>query len=74
MDKKLNPRMFTNIFMDTLPAMVSDLPEKAFDECIKSFDRQKLNEDEIECLSHFTKKYLSAIDYTLINFSKKVME
>jgi hypothetical protein len=74
MDKKLDPSSFTNIFKESLPNTLSSLPEKAFNFCINDVSLPYLSEEEIECIEMFTKKYLSSIDYSLIHFSKKIME
>jgi hypothetical protein len=74
MDKKLDPGAFTNIFKDALPNTLSSLPAKAFNHCIKDYSLPYLSEEENYCVEFVTKKYLHSMDYTLIHFSRKIME
>lgn len=74
MDKKLNSEMFTKIFVDSLPNILNNLQFKAFNSCVNNFDLPFLNDEEKACVDYYSKKYLFTIDYTLIHFSKKVLE
>lgn len=74
MESKLRTENFTQIFFDSLPQMLVNLPSKAFEYCIKDFSRPYTSENERLCLEQFTQKYLYSIDHTLIYFSKKVLE
>jgi hypothetical protein len=73
MDKKLTPQEFSDIFVNSFPNSVYNLQQKAFEYCIKDLDFPYLNIEEKDCIKFFTSKYLSSIDYTLINFSQKVL-
>ena len=74
MDKKLDVGSFTNIFKDGLPNTLCNLPEKSFNKCISDFSLPYLSEEEKNCIEVYTKKYLNTMDYSLIHFSKKIME
>ncbi len=73
MESKLSPENFTQIFFDSLPQILVNLPNKAFDYCIKDFSKPYLEDNEKNCLKSYSQKYLFSIDHTLINFSKKVL-
>ena len=74
MESKLQAENFTQIFFDSMPQILVNLPNKAFDHCIKDFNKPYLINEEKLCLEQFSQKYLFSIDHTLINFSKKVLE
>ena len=74
MEAKLKVESFTQIFFDSLPTILENLPNKAFETCIKNFDRPFLTENEEKCLKDYTQKYLFSVDFTLINFSKKCLD
>lgn len=74
MESKLNAENFTQIFFDSLPQILLNIPNKAFDNCVKDFSKPYLSERETECLKIYSKKYLFSVDHTLINFSKRVLE
>ena len=74
MESKLRAENFTQIFFDSLPQILLNLPNKAFEDCIKDFNKPYLLEKETQCLRRYTQKYLFSVDHTLINFSKKVLE
>jgi hypothetical protein len=74
MDKKLDAGSFTNIFKDGLPNTLSKLPEMSFNSCVSDFSLPYLSEEERACVELYAKKYLHSVDYTLIHFSKKIME
>lgn len=74
MESKLQAENFTQIFFDSLPQILVNLPNKAFDKCIEDFKKPYLSEEEKLCLKQYSQKYLFSIDHTLINFSKKVLE
>jgi hypothetical protein len=74
MDAKLKVENFTQIFFDSLPQILENLPDKAFENCIQNFDRPFLSDIEENCLKDFSLKYLFSVDHTLINFSKKCLE
>lgn len=73
MDKKLTPEEFTNIFVDSLPNLTSNIQEKAFNYCVENLQLPSLLNSEKECLKNFTKRYLNSLDYSLIYFSKKLL-
>ncbi len=73
MDQKLTPQSFTNIFKDSIPGILENLPTKAFSYCISSLNLPYLIEDEIKCIRNFSKVYLSSVDTGLIYFSKKTL-
>jgi hypothetical protein len=74
MESKLPAENFSQIFFDSLPQIIVDLPNKAFNYCVKDFKKPFLTETERICLQQFSQKYLFSVDHTLINFSKKVLE
>ena len=74
MESKLRAENFTQIFFDSLPQIIVNLPNKAFDFCVKDFYKPFLSEIEKDCLQQYSQKYLFSVDHTLINFSKKVLE
>ena len=74
MESKLRPENFTQIFFDSLPQILVNLPNKAFDNCIKDFSKPYLSDNETQCLKEYSQKYLFSVDHTLINFSKRVIE
>jgi len=74
MEAKLKVENFTQIFFDSLPQILENLPNKAFENCIENFERPFLSENEEKCLRDYSQKYLFSVDHTLINFSKKCLE
>jgi len=74
MESKLKAEEFTQIFLDSLPLILINLPNKAFYHCINDFTKPFITEREQECLYQYSQKYLYSIDQTLINFSKKILE
>lgn len=73
MDQKLTPISFTNIFRDSLPNLLTPIPAKSFQYCIKNYDLPYLSHAEKECVRLYTLKYLYSMDYILLNFSKKLI-
>ncbi len=74
MESKLQAENFTQIFFDNLPQILVKLPSKAFDYCVKDYEKPYIAEKEKLCIEQYTQKYLFSIDHTLINFSKKILE
>jgi hypothetical protein len=73
MDQKLTPSSFTNIFKDSLSSVVTPLPQKAFDHCIKNYEYPYLSQEEKDCVKNYSQRYFYSMDYVLINFSKKLI-
>jgi len=74
MESKLPAENFSQIFFDSLPQIIINLPNKAFNYCVNDFKKPFLSEMELLCLQKYSQKYLFSMDHTLINFSKKVLE
>ena len=73
MEAKLNRESFSDIFENSLPGILTNLPGKSFNNCIKDMTLPYLSESEKECIKMNTLKYLYSVDHTLIYFSKKLI-
>jgi hypothetical protein len=73
MDQKLTPQNFSSIFRDSVPNIVSNIPKKAFEECIKNYNMPFLSKEEKDCVRQYTKKYMYSMDHSLLYFSKKLI-
>ena len=73
MDQKLSSHSFTNIFKEAIPNMVSGLPKRAFDNCVKNYDLPYLSIEEKDCLKEYSMKYMFSIDHSLLYFSRKLI-
>lgn len=73
MDKKLGSISFANIFKDSLPNVISPIPHKAFEACIKDYQFPYLKEEEKNCIKDYTQKYLFSMDQILLKFSKNLI-
>lgn len=74
MDANLSRESFSEIFLNSLPSLLTNLPKKSFDSCIKDFSLPYLSDTEKECVKQNTSKYLFSMDHTLIYFSKKLIK
>jgi hypothetical protein len=74
MDATLTAQAFTNIFENSIPSIISNVPKISFDSCITDFKVPYLSVEEKECIKSLTKKYLYSMDYSLIYFSKKLIK
>ncbi len=74
MDATLSRESFSEIFENSLPSILTNLPKKSFDSCVKDFSLPFLNEIEKECIKNATSKYLYSIDHTLIYFARKLIK
>ncbi len=73
MDQKLTAQNFTNIFKDSVPNIVSQIPAKAFNACVKDYSLPYLNSEEKACVKDLTQKYMYSMDFSLLYFSKKLI-
>jgi len=74
MDKNLTVEQFSDILANSYYNYVYNLQAKAFESCVKKFDRPFLSKEEDECLRTYTKRYLSTIQQSIVYFSKKIVD
>jgi len=53
---------------------VYNLQGKAFNACVKDFEKPFLSQNEKHCVEAYTKKYLATIQSSVIYFSKRIVD